>query len=126
MAIKDELCIDKRAFEGMTRLQFLRFKSPYGSGKNNKLILPQGLNNLPRKLRLLCWDEFPLRCLPPDFAAEFLVILEMRNSSIEKLWEGSPVSCFKLFCFWKLNILCVCFNLSTCIIHMYIGFDTSS
>uniref|UniRef100_M4FEN8 TIR domain-containing protein n=2 Tax=Brassica campestris TaxID=3711 RepID=M4FEN8_BRACM len=91
MAIKDELCIDKRAFEGMTRLQFLRFKSPYGSGKNNKLILPQGLNNLPRKLRLLCWDEFPLRCLPPDFAAEFLVILEMRNSSIEKLWEGSPL-----------------------------------
>ncbi|CAG7888197.1 unnamed protein product [Brassica rapa] len=48
MAIKDELCIDKRAFEGMTRLQFLRFKSPY-------------------------------------------VILEMRNSSIEKLWEGSPL-----------------------------------
>ncbi|CAN6988572.1 unnamed protein product, partial [Brassica rapa subsp. trilocularis] len=90
MAIKDELCIDKRAFEGMTRLQFLRFKSPYGSGKNNKLILPQDLNNLPRKLRLLHWDEFPLRCLPPDFAAEFLVILEMRNSSIEKLWEGSP------------------------------------
>ncbi|KAF3533397.1 hypothetical protein DY000_02039158 [Brassica cretica] len=77
MAIKDELCIDKRAFEGMTRLQFLRFKSPYSSGKNNKLILPLDLNNLPRKLRVLRWDEFPLRCLPPDFAAEFLVILEI-------------------------------------------------
>nr|VDD50331.1 unnamed protein product [Brassica oleracea] len=91
MAIKDELCIDKRAFEGMTRLQFLRFKSPYSSGKNNKLILPLDLNNLPRKLRVLRWDEFPLRCLPPDFAAEFLVILEMRNSSIEKLWKGAPL-----------------------------------
>lgn len=97
-AVKNKLSIDKGAFERMHHLQFLRLKSPYVYGKNNnKLFMPQGLNNLPRKLRVLRWDEFPLRCLPPTFLAEFLVILEMRNSSIEKLWEGAPVSSFELF-----------------------------
>ncbi|CAF2073320.1 unnamed protein product [Brassica napus] len=52
-AIKDELYIDKKAFEGMTRLEFLRFKSPYSS---------------------VSFEMFA-----------------MRNSSIEKLWEGSPL-----------------------------------
>nr|VDD39662.1 unnamed protein product [Brassica oleracea] len=98
--VENELTIDQRAFAGMPHLQFLRFKSPNVYGKNNnKLILPEGLNNLPRKLRVLRWDEFPLICLPPTFRAEKLVILEMRNSCIEKLWdweEAPPLRHLKL------------------------------
>lgn len=109
--VENELSIDQRAFAGMPHLQFLRFKSPNVYGKNNnKLILPEGLNNLPRKLRVLRWDEFPLICLPPTFRAEKLVILEMRNSCIEKLWdwEEAPVSNLELFCVFNLkHIMCV-------------------
>ncbi|KFK38134.1 hypothetical protein AALP_AA3G074000 [Arabis alpina] len=92
-SIKDEY-IDERAFEGMSRLQFLRFYNHYDN--NNKMILPQGLNNLPRKLRVLHWHNFPMNFLPPKFRAEFLIILDMRNSSLEKLWEGAPpLRCLK-------------------------------
>ncbi|CAN6818335.1 unnamed protein product [Brassica oleracea] len=83
-AVKEELSLDERAFEGMSRLQFLRVYN------DNKLILPRGLNNLPRKLRLLHWYRFPMSFLPCEFRAEFLVNLKMQHSHLEKLWEGTP------------------------------------
>ena len=83
-AVKEELSLDERALEGMSRLQFLRVYN------DNKLILPRGLNNLPRKLRLLHWYRFPMSFLPCEFRAEFLVNLKMQHSHLEKLWEGPP------------------------------------
>lgn len=59
--------------------------------------LPNGLINLPRKLRYLRWDGYPLKTMPSRFCPEFLVELCMSNSNLEKLWDGIQViSLFKL------------------------------
>ncbi|XP_010434750.1 PREDICTED: disease resistance protein RPP5-like [Camelina sativa] len=75
----------------MCNLQFL-IVCDYGWGRKNeasRLYLPQGLVYLPRKLRLLIWNNFPLKSFPSNFKAEFLVELEMEDSKLEKLWEGT-------------------------------------
>ncbi|CAA0326033.1 unnamed protein product [Arabidopsis thaliana] len=76
--------ISERVFEGMSNLQFLRFnENSYG-----RLHLPQGLNYLPPKLRILHWDYYPLTSLPSKFNPKFLVKIKMYFSKLEKLWEG--------------------------------------
>ncbi|KAG7588355.1 Toll/interleukin-1 receptor homology (TIR) domain superfamily [Arabidopsis suecica] len=84
--LEDELEISERAFDGMSNLQFLRFSDNFIS--HDKLCLPQGLNCLSRKLRLLHWIHFPMTCLPSKFATQFLVELNMQCSKLETLWEG--------------------------------------
>ncbi|CAG7884214.1 unnamed protein product [Brassica rapa] len=84
--INGELSISKKAFKGMHNLQFLEIYKTWNA--KSRLNLPQGLNYLPHKLRLLHWDSFPMRSLPSKFSAEFLVELRMRFSKLEKLWEG--------------------------------------
>ncbi|CAA7032847.1 unnamed protein product [Microthlaspi erraticum] len=34
-------------------------------------------------------EEYPLKCLPSSFRGEDLVVLKMRNSKLEKLWNGA-------------------------------------
>ncbi|GAU19777.1 hypothetical protein TSUD_79030 [Trifolium subterraneum] len=46
------------------------------------------LESFPDHLKFLCWDHFPQRSLPQDFCPENLVILDMRFSKLEQLWEG--------------------------------------
>ncbi|GAU19088.1 hypothetical protein TSUD_79100 [Trifolium subterraneum] len=46
------------------------------------------LDSFPDHLKFLCWDAFPQRSLPQDFCPENLVILDMRYSKLEQLWEG--------------------------------------
>ncbi|VYS50517.1 unnamed protein product [Arabidopsis thaliana] len=80
----DELNISERVFEGMPNLQFLRFNDNY----YGRLHLSQGLNYLPPKLRILHWDYYPLTSLPSKFNPKFLVKIILRDSELEKLWEG--------------------------------------
>ena len=77
------LLIDKESFKGMRNLQYLEI-GYYGD-------LPQSLVYLPLKLRLLDWDDCPLKSLPSTFKAEYLVNLIMKYSKLEKLWEGTLV-----------------------------------
>nr|VDC73347.1 unnamed protein product [Brassica rapa] len=94
--VKRDLIIDERAFEGMSRLQFLRFQK-WGLYNNTKLLLPQGLKFRASKLRFLEWDQFPLTCFPREFQPRRLVRLKMMHSKLEKLWEGPiPLPCLKL------------------------------
>ncbi|EFH38586.1 hypothetical protein ARALYDRAFT_497514, partial [Arabidopsis lyrata subsp. lyrata] len=86
--LSGELNISERAFEGMSNLKFLRFHGPY-DGQSDKLYLPQGLNNLPRKLRLIEWSRFPMKCLPSNFCTKYLVHIDMWNSKLENLWQGN-------------------------------------
>ncbi|KAF2536051.1 hypothetical protein F2Q68_00019551 [Brassica cretica] len=44
----------------------------------------------PPRLRLLHWDAYPSKGLPPKFYPEHLVELNMQESQLEKLWEGTP------------------------------------
>ncbi|VVB15007.1 unnamed protein product [Arabis nemorensis] len=93
--IDHQLYISEKAFEKMPNLQFLRL---YKNLRDEavKLYLPHGLDYLPRKLRLLHWDLYPFKCMPSKFRPEFLVELTMRDSKLEKLWEGiQPLTSLK-------------------------------
>lgn len=91
--IKEPLLIGERSFEGMRNLQFIKIYKEWSRETSDQsvLYLPRGLVYLPRKLRLLYWDEYPLKCIPSNFRTEFLVKLKMENSKLEKLWEGIQV-----------------------------------
>ncbi|XP_020875362.1 protein SUPPRESSOR OF npr1-1, CONSTITUTIVE 1 isoform X2 [Arabidopsis lyrata subsp. lyrata] len=78
------LSIDEKSFKGMDNLQYL---SVFNCSINIKL--PRGLFFLPYKLRLLEWENFPLKSLPSTFKAKYLVELIMVDSKLEKLWEGT-------------------------------------
>lgn len=88
--LSEDLNISERAFEELSNLQFLKFHYPIGN-RRNLLHLPRGLNSLPRRLRVLHWDQFPMTSLPSKFNMEFLVELNMHGSKLEKLWEGNQV-----------------------------------
>ncbi|XP_019092301.1 PREDICTED: disease resistance protein TAO1-like [Camelina sativa] len=92
--LSGELNIGERAFEGMLNLKFLRIKCD----QSDKLCLPQGLNNLSRKLRLLEWDHFPVTCLPSKFCTEYLVELNLQHNKLEKMWEGNMVRNIMVMC----------------------------
>ncbi|KAG5406873.1 hypothetical protein IGI04_012992 [Brassica rapa subsp. trilocularis] len=80
-----ELKISDGVFERMSNVQFLRVKDrkPYPHS-----IDP--MTCLPRNLKILHWDYFPLTCLPSNFNPEFLVKLILTESNyLEKLWEGN-------------------------------------
>ncbi|KAH9782987.1 ADP-ribosyl cyclase/cyclic ADP-ribose hydrolase [Citrus sinensis] len=54
----------------------------------SKVQLPNGLDYLPKKLRYLHWDTYPLRTLPSNFKPKNLVELNLRFSKVEQPWEG--------------------------------------
>ncbi|EFH47107.1 predicted protein [Arabidopsis lyrata subsp. lyrata] len=89
--LSGQLNISERGFEGMSNHKFLRFHGPY-EGENDKLYLPQGLNNLPRKLRIIEWFRFPMKCLPSNFCTKYLVQLHMWNSKLQNMWQGNQES----------------------------------
>ncbi|KAF2560227.1 hypothetical protein F2Q70_00014452, partial [Brassica cretica] len=86
--LDDEVYISEKAFKKMTNLQFLRLYNHFPD-EAVKLHLPHGLDYLPRKLRLLHWDSYPIKCMPSKFRPEYLVELTLRDSKLEKLWEGA-------------------------------------
>lgn len=115
------ILIDKSLFKGMPNLQFLIVHDGrWWLKSESRLYLPEGLAYLPRKLRLLKWNKFPLKCLPSDYKGQYLVELTMEDSKLEKLWEGTPVIILIYFAKFHpvilscqyYNIHCViCFNI---------------
>ncbi|CDY54156.1 BnaC02g47150D [Brassica napus] len=58
---------------------------------NNKEVrwhVPKEFAYFPYRLRLLRWDNCPLRCMPSKFCPSNLVKLQMLGSKLQKLWEG--------------------------------------
>ncbi|KAL1199671.1 Disease resistance-like protein DSC2 [Cardamine amara subsp. amara] len=89
----EEIEITKNAFQGMNNLQFLLVNSGRYS---SSLCIPEDLNFLPNKLRLIVWPYCPMRFWPSKFSGKFLVELIMPKSKLEKLWEGiKPLQCLK-------------------------------
>ncbi|KAL0681257.1 hypothetical protein Bca4012_048104 [Brassica carinata] len=96
---RGKIQISKSAFDGMNNLQFLKVKS-------DNVRIPEGLNCLPEKLRLIEWDYCPLEFWPSKFSGKFLVELIMPKSNFEKLWEGiQPLPCLKLMDFHSSKYL---------------------
>ncbi|KAL0730695.1 hypothetical protein Bca4012_026789 [Brassica carinata] len=84
---KLKLDANPNVFDKMCNLRLLKF---YFSKviENNGVCLPQGLEYLPRKLRLLHWEYYPLSSLPQTFDPKNLVELNLPNSCAKKLWKG--------------------------------------
>ncbi|XP_055961391.1 disease resistance protein RPV1-like [Mercurialis annua] len=77
------LDLSPTAFAKFCNLRILKFYDCY---RNNKILLPGGLEYFPHELRFLQWDNFPLNCLPIQFCLENLVELHMPKSKIKHLW----------------------------------------
>ena len=75
--------LNAKAFSAMTNLKMLKINNVYLSGD---------LEYLSDQLRFLNWHGYPLKCLPPNFNPESILELELPNSCIEHLWEGSKVN----------------------------------
>ncbi|WZY78294.1 hypothetical protein YC2023_024678 [Brassica napus] len=84
----DEFYVHKSAFTRMRNLRFLKLYSRLRLYREGKLQLHGNFDYLPPKLKLLHWDEFPMRYMPSKFRPENLVELIMEDSKLEKLWEG--------------------------------------
>ncbi|XP_052292650.1 TMV resistance protein N-like isoform X2 [Citrus sinensis] len=93
--------LDPGAFTTMSNLRLLKFYVPKFDEiekllsmsieeqlSYSKVQLPNGLDYLPKKLRYLHWDTYPLRTLPSNFKPKNLVELNLRFSKVEQLWEG--------------------------------------
>lgn len=87
----DELHIHESAFKGMCNLQFLKFYTK-NQTKEVRWHMPKEFEYFSQQLRLLYWQNYPLRCMPPKFCPVNLVELQMLGSKLEKLWEGVQVS----------------------------------
>ncbi|XP_024023440.1 disease resistance protein RML1A-like [Morus notabilis] len=78
-----EISLLPTSFLKMCELRMLKING-------SKLCFPQGPPAFPNMLRYLNWRAYPLKSLSTNFSAEMLVVLEMRGSKLEKLWEGAP------------------------------------
>ncbi|XP_018459188.2 disease resistance protein TAO1 [Raphanus sativus] len=88
----DELKINEGAFERMSNVQFLRLRSYIPDSlylRASSSYILESLNCLPREVRVLHWQYFPMTCLPSNFNPEFLVEIKMSHSNLQKLWEGN-------------------------------------
>ncbi|MED6204482.1 hypothetical protein PIB30_009489 [Stylosanthes scabra] len=74
-------------FKMMHQLRMLQFFTSK-SARYSNVDIPEPLISLPDELRFLRWDGFPQISLPQDFCPENLVELSMRDSHLERLWDG--------------------------------------
>nr|VDD63114.1 unnamed protein product [Brassica oleracea] len=81
----DVLHIEDSSFRAMRKLKFLIFYT-HLDDKRSKLELLQHAARLPRMLRLLHWDDYPLTILPLSSAV--LVELTLRRSNLRTLWNN--------------------------------------
>ncbi|XP_061375827.1 disease resistance protein RPV1-like [Gastrolobium bilobum] len=81
-----KLMLSPHIFAKMSKLQFLDFESPYDPYGLD--LLTQELQSLPTELIYLRWTNYPLKSLPVKFFAEKLVILDLSESRVKKLWDG--------------------------------------
>ncbi|KAK4267281.1 hypothetical protein QN277_024081 [Acacia crassicarpa] len=87
MSTTGDLSLNPQVFARMHKLKFLKIFT-HISSLEARVHLPQGLQFLPNELRILLWQNYPLKFLPPTFSAENLVQLVMNYSNVEKLWDG--------------------------------------
>nr|AXU93546.1 RPP4/RPP5-like protein [Arabidopsis thaliana] len=80
--LRELYCSGVLSLEGMCNFEYLSVDWSSMEGT-------QGIVYFPSKLRLLLWNNCPLKRLPYNFKAEYLVDLTMEYSELEKLWDGT-------------------------------------
>ncbi|KAH9782315.1 ADP-ribosyl cyclase/cyclic ADP-ribose hydrolase [Citrus sinensis] len=81
-----EIRLNSNTFTKMPKLRFLKFYSSSVNGENKcKISYLQD----PRfaEVKYLHWYGYPLKSLPSNLSAEKLVLLEVPDSDIERLWD---------------------------------------
>ncbi|XP_057445509.1 TMV resistance protein N-like isoform X2 [Lotus japonicus] len=81
---------DPEAFSRMCNMRFLIVLCD--------MHLPLGLKCLPSSLKVLVWWAYPLNALPLEVQLDELVHMQMINSKIRQLWNGTQ-------CFGKLKVI---------------------
>ncbi|KAJ6857980.1 hypothetical protein NC652_040496 [Populus alba x Populus x berolinensis] len=71
-----------KSFTKMRRLKLLQIKEAHLVGRYSLL---------PKELIWLWWSRCPLKSLPSDFHLNDLVILDMQESNVRKLWKGTKI-----------------------------------
>ncbi|KAH9782134.1 ADP-ribosyl cyclase/cyclic ADP-ribose hydrolase [Citrus sinensis] len=75
----NDVHLSAKAFALMTNLRLLKI---------NNVQLPEGLEYLSNRLRLLDWHQYPLKSLPSNLQLDKIVEFKMCDSRIEELWKG--------------------------------------
>ncbi|RVW64057.1 Disease resistance-like protein CSA1 [Vitis vinifera] len=80
------------AFKMMNKLRLLKVCRGHKCGsmvKNYEVHVSTDFEFPSSELRYLYWDEYPLESLPTNFHGEKLIELNLQNSKLRRLWEGS-------------------------------------
>ncbi|KAK9205243.1 hypothetical protein WN943_015510 [Citrus x changshan-huyou] len=75
----NDVHLSAKAFSLMTNLRLLKISN---------VQLPEGLEYLSNRLRLLDWHRYPLKSLPSNLQLDKIVEFKMCYSRIEELWKG--------------------------------------
>jgi len=78
----DANCFSTKAFEKMNKLRLLQLTG---------VQLDGDFGHLSRKLRWLCWNGFPLTCIPTNLYKGNLVSIELENSNVKLVWKENQV-----------------------------------
>jgi len=74
--------LETKAFKKMKNLRLLQI---------NDVLLTGSYESLSKELKWLCWHKCPLKSLPQDFHLENLVILDMQDSKVKRVWKKNKV-----------------------------------
>jgi hypothetical protein len=80
-------CFSTKAFENMKKLRLLQLSGAQLDGD---------FKYLSRNLRWLCWNGFPLECIPANFFQRHLVSIELENSNVKLVWNEMQVLIWSL------------------------------
>ncbi|RXH90729.1 hypothetical protein DVH24_035493 [Malus domestica] len=76
----NEPAFKAEAFRKMHNLEFLLLDNAKINGD---------YGDFPKNLVSLSWRGFPLQSIPANFCLEYLVALELQNSRLQHVWEGT-------------------------------------
>ncbi|XP_057990184.1 disease resistance-like protein DSC1, partial [Hevea brasiliensis] len=87
MPANEYLKLRSTAFKKMYNLRFVKLSNDPFS-KEGQVLLPRNdLEILQEQLRYLHWGKYPLKSLPLNFCAKYLVELHMPGSKLIQLWN---------------------------------------
>ncbi|KAM7257433.1 hypothetical protein ACFE04_013174 [Oxalis oulophora] len=76
-----------KSFKKMHKLQILQL---------HDVNIEGDFENFPKNLVMLCWNGFPLRCIPSNFHLKKLVSLDLSYSDIKTTWDDGTMDCSRL------------------------------
>ncbi|XP_054779906.1 disease resistance protein RUN1-like isoform X2 [Prosopis cineraria] len=74
-----ECLIDSEAFKAMRKLRLLQL--------DYNVNLKGDYKHIPKTLRWLCWQGFPLKSTPDNLYQENLVVIDFKYSNLRRVWK---------------------------------------